>query len=251
MSDFQSKLRVYSLGIVTEAKKRDSMFIKVYPIEELPAVNGKVADVKVRKKDTAKNIMGEDIDFDIEANAIIVAKWWPEGQGNRITAPDVQPNETVVIYKYADREEYFWESRENAPKLRRLETVRYSYCNLSGGLAETPYDDDTSYWFEWSTHDKKIHLHTSKNDGEAVGYDFVFDTGKGTFEVTDTAGNFLRLNSTSGMWHMFGNSQVLLEAPDVIFKADTVTNDAPVVLNTGMEETAQVSIANPHVNCKC
>ena len=173
----------------------------------------------------------------------------PEGQGNRITAPDVQPGETVILYKYGDREEYFWESRENATKLRRLEHVRYSYCNVPGNLAEEGYDDDKSYWIEWSTMDKKIHLHTSTNDGEACGYDFTFDTASGTFEIKDTLGNYQKLDSTGGVWHILGNTEVLLEAPLVHFKVGHVLNEAPKVTNTGIEETASTSIANPHANC--
>lgn len=250
MSDFESKLRKYSIGIVLEAKKRDSMFIKVYPIEELPAVNGKIIEAKVRKKDKAKNILGVEIDFDIEANALLIAKWLPSGEGNRITAPDVQPGETVIIYKYADREEYFWESREIAKKLRRLETVRYSFCNLSDGLAEVEYDDDSSYFIEISTHDKHIKIHTSKNDGEPVGYDFEFNTGQGTFQVSDTAGNYLRLDSQSGFWKMFGNSNIEFEAPKSIrFKTNTVINDSQLVHNLGDELTDGKSTANPHYNC--
>ena len=249
MSEFTSLLRFYSIGIVTEAKKRDSMFIKVWPVEELPLVNGLVADIKLKKKGTATDRSGKPIDYDVEGKATIVAKWWPEGQGNRTTAPDVQPGETVIIYKYADREEYFWESRENATKLRRLEHVRYSYYNVSGNLAEEEYDDDKSYWIEWSTMDKKIHLHTSTNDGEACGYDFTFDTASGTFEIKDTLGNYQKLDSTGGTWHILGNTEVLLEAPLVHFKANQVLNEAPLVTNTGVEETASTSIANPHVNC--
>lgn len=197
--DRESKLKLYSLGIVLEAKERNSDVIKVMPIEELPQTNGMLSESSKKYDVSMPNSQGVKSKDKLESDSGIIAKWILGG-GNRITAPDVQPSETVLIYRFADTDEYYWSLVFREPKLRKLETVNYSFSNLPSGMSE--FDKDTSYWFEVSTHDKHVKLHTSKNDGEVYSYDIEINAADGNLIIKDDAGNNITLDSK--------NNQILL-----------------------------------------
>ena len=127
--------------------------------------------------------------------AIIKAKWVPLGHSNRITPPDVVKNESVIIMKFGDTDEYYWTTIFREPMLRRLETVLYAFGNLAKGLVK--WDKTSSYWFEVSTHDKYLHLKTTKSNGEAFEYDVKIDTDKSNLTIKDNIDNQIVLDSPS------------------------------------------------------
>lgn len=251
MDEDKSSLRRYSLGIVTVNKEDGSDYIKVTPIELLSFENGPLSDNKRDYEVKGSDIKGVERQSSVEGENTVVAKWIPDGNDNRITAPDVIAGETVQLYKYADSEEIYWKTLFREPELRRLETVHYAYSNMRSGL--TPFNKETSYWVEISTKEKHIKIHTSKNDGEACEYDISIDTERGILRIQDDLGNFLNLDSPNGnltgeinnLIHLKSN-RILFEAEDITLKASKVTNDTPMVENTGEETTAGASYANPH-----
>lgn len=193
-----SRLRMYSLGIAIFDKERDSSEIIVLPIEELPYSDGMVKDIKKDFKASTVDHKNISRSSKVTGTHQLTAKWLPYGHSNRASAPDIIKNETVLLFKYSDTEEYFWTTIFHEPELRRLETVLYTFGNIPKGIKK--FEKDTSYWVEVSTHDKYIHIHTSKNDGEPYEYDITLDTEKGTFELKDDIGNFLYLNSGEHRW---------------------------------------------------
>lgn len=242
----EAGLKLYSLGIVLQAKVRGSDTIVVDPIEAFPMDNGAIGIDTKNKKTSLKDQHGVERKSEIKGGSAIKAKWIPFGHSNRESAPDVQPNETVILFAYADTQEFYWTTLFREPQLRRLETVRHMYCNIPDGL--TPYDDDTSYWSEISTHDKMVTFHTSNNDGEPFTYDVFFDTGHGvvTLLVDDTE-NLLQLDSKAVVWLMQNAAGTYLKedqerffiyAPDYIHEKsveiyrvaqDFICDTAPVI----------------------
>lgn len=212
MSDKQSNLKPYSLGIVVETKPRGTDYILVSPIEELNIQpEGSI-------KDHTKDFKGEQPDLEStsfktehESKNYIRAKWLPYGESNRITAPDVVANETVMLYKFGDVDEYYWFDVMREPELRRLEDVLYSYSNQKSG--QTPFDTDSSYWVRYNTKDKYIHLHTSKNDGEPFTYDIRIDTKTGYINIKDDVGNFMEFNSSTNSITLRALHAITLDAP--------------------------------------
>lgn len=240
-----SQLKPYSLGIITEHKEFGSDIAYMTPIEDFSLEEGKIVentrDMNVKLPDinsvmrTAK----------LKGSAIIPAKWIPYGESNRDTAPDVRKNETVMIYRFGDTQEYYWTTYLREPELRRLEHVRYAFSNKPTGI--DAYDSDSSYWIEYSTKEKRIKLHTSDNDGEVCRYDVTIKTDVGTVTIEDSLGNFQHLDSPAGLLHAKTNTEIRLEAPLVHFIADHVLNEAPTVTNTGHEVTYETSKASPHI----
>lgn len=192
----ESKFKPYSLGVVVEHKPRGSSVILVSPVEILNIQpDGKIRDFSTKFEGTITDFSGTAFKTEQTATNYIRAKWLPIGISNRASPPDVRAGETVLIYKFANVEEYFWEDAMTEPELRRLEDVFYSYSNLPDGLVQ--HDLDSSYWVRVNTMDKYIHLHTSKSDGEPFEYDIKIDTGEGNITINDDVGNSFKLDSVT------------------------------------------------------
>ncbi len=202
----QSGYRFYSFGVVTEDKTDDGDYIKVTPIEELPLVKGKLSEATFDYESKGTDHKGVTTNTSTKGVAFLVARWAPMECGNRNTAPNVYEGETVMLIKYGSSNDIFWTDIFRETKLRRLENVVYAFSNLSSkGEA---YDQESSYWFQVSTRDKIVKLHTSNNDGEACGYDINIDTSAGTFELIDTSKNRIFLDSVNGDLKMDINNSV-------------------------------------------
>lgn len=242
--DRQSRLIAYSLGIVVTDKPRDTHEIEVSPIEDLPTIEKKLKDYKPEYSVQLPDAQGVSRQSKTSGLAYIKAIWLPLSQTNRKTSPDVIKNETILLYRYSDSETYYWDTLFDEPHIRRLETVLYMFGNLKEPLKK--WDKKSSYWYEISTHDKHIHLKTTKSDGEPFEYDVKIDTAKGNIVIHDDVGNIIKFDSAKDTISAKANKEILLQAPTVRFKADHVINDAPVVTNTGDEKTKGSSYANPH-----
>lgn len=253
MDQFQeSKLKFHSLGIVAKDKPRNTDTIDVFLVEQFPHTNGPVNESKNKLNANTSNLKGVKTMSQVEGKATSKATWFPFGHSNRMSSPDVIENETVAVFKYADTGLFYWTTMFREPKIRRLETVMYAFGNLQAKLV--PFDKNSSYWFQVSTHDKHIHLHTADSDGEPYKYDIYLDTAYGSLEIKDDVGNYIKLDSPRNNVHVETNESITaktkhiqFECTDMVVKASqSVTFDTPVVFNTGEERTTGPSYANPH-----
>lgn len=192
LSDRQSKLKRYGLGVVTKDKDRKSDEIEVSIMEEFPFTDGLIVNRKESYTTELPDKQGVMRKSKADKNVIIKAIWLGEDT-NRITSPDVIKNETVVIWRYADTQEYYWTKEGREPEIRRQETVCYAFGNLKEPLKR--WDKKSSYFEEWSTHDKYIVQQTSQSDGEKFGYTNVTHAGKGKIFRGDNVGNYFRIDS--------------------------------------------------------
>jgi len=192
----ESKLKLYSLGIVIEDKPEGSDIILVSPIEILNIQeSGEIKTKQKTYKGTLKDIDSVNFSSEIKSKNYFRARWLPLNSSNRITAPDVVEGETVLLFKYAEIDEYYWTTIFREPILRRQETVNYSFSNLKSNKGKETFDKKTSYWLEVSTKHKYIKLHTANNDNEHTTYDITIDTKSGFIEIKDIKNNFIKLDS--------------------------------------------------------
>ena len=224
LKDRQSKLVHYGIGIVVEDKPRKSDIVKITNIEEFPYTDGKLIDNKEELKHELPDKKGIPRKSSATRDMVIEAIWLGGYDSNRITAPDVIKNETVDIYRYADTQEYYWRKRGREPGIRRLETVCYMYGNLQAPLKE--WDKRSSYWHEFSTHDKHIVIQTSKSDGENYKYSVQISPKKNQLYEGDDIGNYNRLLSseilidsenTQGTFHQLYKTNYIFGSEDMIF----------------------------------
>lgn len=230
--DKQAGLQLYSLGIVTENKTRESDYIQVCPIESLSMGKGAISPTSKQYNTSLPDSRGVSKNASLQGGQVIKAKWIPYGESNRDSAPDVYKSETVLIFTYTDTNEYYWTTLFREPMLRRKEDVVYRFSNQPGGLAE--YTDDTSYWMRYNTFEQFIQLHTSSNDGEPTDYDITIDARNGVVTVVDQLGNEIELNSVAGKLTATIREDIELNTKRFVVNAsDSVTLNTPITKLTG------------------
>lgn len=222
-----SGLRHYSLGIVVEDKAEGTDYAKICPIEELPLVNGLLKDATFDYDVDLPDASGVKRKSTLSGDAAIVAKWLPFSEGNRMTAPDVCEGETVIIWRYADTQEFSWSTIFREPKIRRQETVCFALSNLKERLVA--FDKDTSYWSEWSTMHKYVKIHTSDNDGELTTYDTIIDTLNGSHTTEDGHGNFVKIDSATDTITIKSVGRIIV----IGTKSINIASDGPVTVEAG------------------
>lgn len=226
-----SKLRLYSLGIVVEDKPDGTDTVLVTPVEILNIQKpGNIKEYNKVYEGTKEELESKNFLTEHESKNYLSAKWIPFGISNRNTSPDVVKNETILIFKYADVDEYFWTTVFREPELRRKEHVEYVFSNLAKGMVA--YDKNTSYWMTVSTKKKIVHLHTSKNDGEFTTFDIIIDTKKGLLTIDDGVGDVITLNAPTNTF-------------TINTKKDTVVNTGG---NTTINATKSVNVNTPKTN---
>lgn len=241
-----SKLQFYSLGIVANNKSLNSHYIEVVPVEEFPMLDGEITDhvdkYKVKFKDA------EDIPFtvDIKSTVSIKALWLPINNSNRRTSPDVRKGEQVVLYRFADSDEYWWNTLRNDHVLRRLETVIYSFSNMR---SENIQDDETStYFMSVSTHQKLIHLHTSKNDGEPFSFDIQINTKAGSIVITDDIGNHILLDSAEKTIHLENSTGSFVDINKGVINVNATETFNLTAKDINVKGATKITVISPDTN---
>lgn len=204
-----SMLRIYSVGVVAANKKLSSKDIEVCPLEHYSFMDGELTDNKTEEKISSENYNEESWDVTIDTTPSIKARWLSISNTFRKSAPDVRRGELVVIWQFGDADEYWWTDFDQANTIRRRETIIFS---ISNNAKENKKDDAKStYWIEFSTHRKVVHLHTSKSDGEPFTYDFQLDTKNGIFVFKDDDENYIFLDSKNRRIKLHNKDKSLID----------------------------------------
>jgi len=188
-----SKLQFHSVGIVGENKKLNSKSIEVALIETMQLYDNEITSTASDVKATVKGLDNKVQEHTITTAATITAVWMPMGEGNRITAPDVRRGEMVMVYKYADADKYFWTTLKEDVRLRKLETVIWAFSGTQ--VEDVEVNEESYYFFEVSTHNGYIKVHTSMANKEPYTYDIEINTKEGRIVITDSIDNYILLDS--------------------------------------------------------
>lgn len=188
-----SRFHFHSAGIVAANKELSSKIIEVVPIEEYPMFDGELSNEKIEYKTDSKDSQGSAYQITLDTTPSISARWLPFGASNRLTAPDVRRGEMVMIYRFGDSDKYYWQTLKDDNRLRKLETVIYGWSATKN--EDDDIGPDKMYYVEVSTHQKLIHIHTSKENGEPFSYDIQINTDKGFIRIQDDDGQFIVLDS--------------------------------------------------------
>lgn len=239
MASEGSGFRFYSLALVTENKKPGDHFIKAWPTEHLPFFKGNVGGTTIVMKSALPDAKGKKSSTSAEGGAEIIAKWIPFSNPNRATPPDVVEGETVMLFAYADTNEYFWCTTFFESGLRGLEDVIFAFSNLPGGRNKD-FDPNSSYYFRVNTRDKLVHLHTSDNDGEVAKYDLMINTKTGVVTMSDNYDNSFTLDSAKGKLNFAIFDEVNYDTKKFKVNAsESITLSSPQTTAEGGKLTAQ------------
>ena len=208
-----SMFRMYSIGTVASNKERNSEYIEVTPMEQLPMVNGDISQAPNEYKAAAADKSGMAYEENITVGATVKAKWRSIGNSNRMTPPDVRRGEEVILYQFSDADEYFWDTMNNHIGIRKLETVVYAWSATKDESDNEP-SEKNCYVLDLSTHDGYIKLTTSKANQEPYAYTVHIDTKGGRIEISDDVDNKLTLDSKAKHWRMQNTAGSFIEIVD-------------------------------------
>ena len=165
------------------------------------------------------------------------------GQPNSIV-PCVHKGERVRVLNYACNEQMYWLPLGRDPGLRLHERIRWFAMSQPSSVVPESYKevmDTNSYFIDFNTNkgSKQWHLHTSKADGEPVGYDWYIWPEKGEMVFHDCKGNFLHLWTQEHKWqlHNVDDSNVILDKQNIFINCkDSIYVDAGknIVVNAGV-----------------
>ena len=213
--------KFFGLGYVVADKVEDSYEIEVYPIEVIPTAEGDLSQ-KDSSSLTIQDSQGNNVSVKYDKSNSIPCTWYPNGEQNRITAPDVCKGDIVEIYTFGETDEYFWCVYGHNQALRKREKVLYYFSNKAG----TGGDSTQGYFLLIDTINKTVHFQTANNDGEACGYDLLFNTKEGQMAISDTLNNSIILDSVNGQLNITTNEKIILNTKEATVNAKTVNINA-------------------------
>lgn len=193
-----TRFKLFSVGIAGKSKEKNSNWLEVYPIEVFPTIDGTLASTEnVEAK--CYSYSKDAIDVKIRRENTVKARWVGLAAGNRVSAPDVMQGETVLLYRYAGNDEFFWDTVLVEPDLRKRERALYFWSSKENIQKEGENVFSKGYTFIVDTYDKHVGLHTSMSDEEKVAYDIQLDTKNGVFLLKDSNNNGISIQSEEGI----------------------------------------------------
>lgn len=203
-----TSVKLISRGIAAVNKKRGDNTIMVYPFDILSEIEGEMGD-SVQEIE-AKGIDNENTPFTvkIQRGAVIRNVMWIGAEG-RATAPDVRRGERVNLYQIGDDDRYYWESAGLDWRLRRLETVVFTWSGNPDN--NVPNDESNTYYFEVNTHDKHATFRTTRANGELAAFTAQFNGATGTFTVEDDQGQHIHVDSLARLLQFVNGDNTLVE----------------------------------------
>ena len=118
----QSLFHVYTIGRAASNRKLSSPLLEVYPIEHFGYLDGEINSDPTTTKASGVDANGKAYTTSVTTTNSIQATWIQWGS-NRTTPPDVRRGERVLLWRYADTDQFYWTTLGMDDYLRRLETV--------------------------------------------------------------------------------------------------------------------------------
>jgi hypothetical protein len=213
-----SPWRLFCIGVVSENKPLDTNNILFVPLEKTGMMQGQVVSNPQGINLDSVDSQGNPFNTTAKTDSSLEAEWMPEDT-LRDTAPDVQRNEQVWVYTYADTGKYFWREKFDQKKKRRKETIRLS-ASASSDAGE--FSVDSHYYMELSGHKGSFNVQTSKANGEKSNYQFTIDALNGQIILGDGEGNRFNINTVDTIVSLMNamETAMQLNGRDFMVKAD-------------------------------
>lgn len=230
----QSLFKIYSLGQVVKDIKEDSQYIDVFPVELHPGKTGELSIPEINN--TSISDINKTVETIIVAKTTTIkAKWLAIGTPNKLEPPTVCKGETVLLFRYADTDNFFWSTIYNELHLRKREKHTMILSNKESiADGQTQEVLEKSYYITYDTINKFIRLHTDDSDGEFCTYDIEINTKDGFLTVIDGLENEITLDSTLDKLYIKTNKDILTETDN---HTRNVTTDETVDIGNNRTST--------------
>lgn len=218
-----SRMRFYSFGLAANNKNlvdedgQPDRRLEVTPHEIFGDMDGDLLSLPFESEVSGTSADGSEYSAKVTLNTALTATWYPMSS-NRHTPPDVRRGERVVIWRYADSDEFFWTETGWDDHLRRLETIHFRLSATSDEGADMT--DSTNYYhIQLSTHEGMIHLETTDKNGEKGVYTLQINTKDGIIGLQDNYGNFLNWDTVESDISLQNGEGTLLRLNKEVFYA--------------------------------
>ena len=231
MQDMSSQFKPVSVARVLEDLEPGTDVLLVGGLESNPGATGmQVSNTQsVEAKGTDAN--GKEYSTTTNTDSVIKAKWLRWGS-QRLTPPNVRRKMRVMLYRFADQDEYYWEYMGLDGHLMRLETIVWGINNNANADGASEVKPENMHTLEWSTHTKQLTLRTCKSQGEPFAYIFQFNLGEGSVVLADDNGNMVNLDSQEAIWLMqnsFGSHLKIDKNSIFAFAAELIKMETKLV----------------------
>lgn len=214
-----SQWKLYSTGIAANNKVVDSELLYVVPMEAVSMQDGELISQPFTQDAEGWDGKDELYRVQVKTDTAIQCRW--KRETNRRTPPDVRRGERVEIWRFADRDVFYWASMGMDEHLRKLETYVI-------GISGTPNEDedgtqpDYGYHMEFSSHKGRITIATSAKNGEKCTYAVQLNPADGKLTISDELGNNFHINSLEAIVEMENADKTIvqLNKQDIFMKAE-------------------------------
>lgn len=220
-------LKMLDQGIVAEDIKPGSNDIQVFLPSAFGEHTGEIADKKEVKGESTSN-SGDGKTLGAAKQSVTVKASWLSWNSNRVTPPQVKKGMAVQLFQEGDADIYKWMSIGGQYDLMHHEPVSYVWGNTKE--FKKVFDKNNAHFLTIDPlEDKIIHLHTSKNDGEPVGFDIKLDLKNGKVSYVDTKGNHMKMDAVNGAMDIKTNSSVTVHTGTFTVNAKTINLNAGTI----------------------
>jgi len=130
---------------------------------------------------------------------------------SNMSQPIIALGESAYCYFFDGDYKHPFYTNEYSEERRRKTDILEVYVY---GKPDSDYVPDDYYKIVLNSKDKKLFLHTSKENGEKYTYDFIIDAEEGTTEIKDDTGNSLKLITKDKHWKMINATGSFIEIKD-------------------------------------
>lgn len=229
-----------------------SDIIDVYVPELTPNAMGEPADHKVESS-VIDEFTGAEIKTSVIEKRSIKASFF--GRDNHFI-PCIHKGEQVLLINHGGGElGWYWYpmGRLNEHGIRRFEHARWFIMDQPKAIVDGEIkdcEDANTFFIDMNTKpgEKRIQIHTSRSDGEPVGYDMHFIPEAEMFYLLDTKKNIFSIDSKNTIMKMINADKSTLELnkTNINFECSgtfhvtagtSVVIDTPAYNNNGVTQT--------------
>lgn len=210
-----SVFHLYSIGHAAENMEFGTDgSLEVFPAEQMSGLDGDLTSNQTNVSAEGENGEGQKYTQNINTGSTIKASWLSR-DSNRPFPSLIRRGEKVIIWRNSDTDEFCWEEYGRDIYMRRGDIYTIA-CISTVVNKDDPLSNKNSYWFEIDSLNGVIRLSTTKLNNEACEYLFEFMTREGTFTLSDSIGNFMKLESTDHRWTIANaaNTTLVMDGAD-------------------------------------
>lgn len=144
--------------------------------------------------------------------------------GTNMMVPCIHSGEQILVLQYEGNEnQFYWLPLGREPGIRRFENIRWFAMDQEEAITDIDKFKmagvDSSYFINIDTNPthKIIWIHSCQNNNEKYGYDIKIIPESNELHITDTDGNYFKLESAETRWtlHNKDNTEIILDKSDM------------------------------------